>query len=140
MDDRELLAGFEAASLPDGAFRHQEHVRVAWLFVTRFGLPEAIPRFVEALQRLAFAKGAPQLYHATITWAYLLLIGERVARGRGRDWPEFAAANPDLLTWNPSLLDRYYTRDVLWSDLARRTFVMPNRLERSPDSGTRGDE
>jgi hypothetical protein len=131
MDDSELLTGFENASLPDGAFRHRDHVRVAWLFVTRFGLPAAIPRFVEGLQRFAAAKGAPQLYHATITWAYLLVIAERAAASRALTWDEFAAANSDLLSWNPSLLDRYYTRDLLWSDRARAGFVMPDRLATS---------
>ncbi len=128
MTDGDLLAGFEGASLPEGAFKHRDHVRVAWLFVTRLGLPAAIPRFVEGLQRFAAAKGKPQLYHATITWAYLLLIGERAACSPAPTWEEFAAANPDLLSWNPSLLDRYYTRDLLWSDRARATFVMPDRL------------
>ena len=128
MDDAELLAGFETASLPNDAFGHREHVRVAWLFVTRFGLPDAIPRFSQALRRFATAKGKPQLFHTTITWSYLLLIGERLARQPDATWAQFARSNPDLLEWKPSLLDRYYTPDVLWSDLARASYVMPDRI------------
>jgi hypothetical protein len=128
VDDAELLAGFETASLPNAVFSHREHVRVAWLFVSRHGLPEAIPRFSQALKRFAIAKGKPQLYHTTITWSYLLLIGERLARHPSATWSEFAAANPDLLEWKPSLLDRYYTPEVLWSDLARSCFLMPDRI------------
>ena len=37
------------------------------------------------------------------------------------------AANADLLIWKPSILERYYSRELLSSDLARRTFVMPDR-------------
>jgi hypothetical protein len=31
-----------------------------------------------------------------------------------------------LLTWQPSILNRYYSKELLASDLARRTFVMPD--------------
>ncbi len=128
LSDADLLARFEDTTLPKEAFPHAQHVRVAWMFVRRFGMPEALGRFSEALKRFAVAKGKPELYHQTITWAYLLLIAERLARGEAVTWDAFAAANPDLLTWKPSLLDRYYTTETLWSDLARRTFVMPDRM------------
>ena len=125
--DEELLRGFETASLPDAAFRHRDHVRVAWMFVKRHGLPDALGEFSQALQRFAAAKGSPQLYHETITWAFLLLIGDRLARTPAATWAEFAARNADLLTWKPSVLDRYYQSETLWSDLARRTFVWPDK-------------
>jgi hypothetical protein len=124
--DDELLRGFETASLPNDAFHHTEHVRVAWMFVKRHGLPHALGEFSQALKRFAMAKGAPNLYHETITWAFVLLIGDRMARRPAATWPEFADQNPDLLSWKPSLLDRYYQRETLWSDLARRSFVWPD--------------
>jgi hypothetical protein len=132
MEDSALLVGFEEGSLPEGAFGHREHLRAAWIFVRKYGLPDALTRFAEALKRFAAAKGAPQLYHQTITWAYLLLIEERLARHPAEKWDDFAAANSDLLDWKPSLLDRYYTPELLWSDLARRTFVMPDRVAAGP--------
>jgi hypothetical protein len=127
LSDDELLARFEDGSVPDGTFHHEQHVRVAWMFVRRYGMPDALGRFSQALKCFAEAKGAVGLYHETITWAYLLLVAERLARGPGDCWDGFAAANPDLLTWKPSLLDRYYTRETLQSDLAKRIFVMPDR-------------
>jgi len=38
------------------------------------------------------------------------------------------AANPDLPVWKPSILERYYSKGLLASDLARRTFVMPDLI------------
>jgi hypothetical protein len=128
LSDDELLARFEDGSLPSGAFHHEQHVRVAWMFVRRYGMPEALGRFSRALKRFAEAKGSAGLYHETITWAYLILVAERIARGRAESWDRFAEANPDLLTWKPSVLDRYYAPGTLQSDLARRTFLMPDRF------------
>lgn len=127
MSDEELLARFEDGSLPNGAFHHEQHVRVAWMLVRRYGMPDALGRFSQALKRFAEAKGAVGLYHETMTWAYLFLVAERIARGPGESWERFAADNQDLLTWKPSLLDRYYAPETLTSDLARRTFIMPDK-------------
>ena len=129
LSDQELLRQFEDTSLPTASFDHRQHVRVAWLFVIRYGMPDAITEFSAGLRRFADAKGAHTLFHVTITWAYLLLINERQQRCGAGDWHTFAAANGDLLTWKPSILDRYYTPDALWSDDARRMFVMPDRVQ-----------
>ena len=134
MDDASLLAAFEDTSLPADAFHHREHVRVAWMYVMRYGVAGALTRFRDALKRFAAAKGKPQLYHETITWSYLLLIGERTARRPAASSEAFVEAESDLLAWKPSVLDRYYTTELLWSDLARTTFLMPDRLKAADDA------
>jgi hypothetical protein len=127
LTDEALHEAFVSTALPGDQFHHEQHVRVAWLFVRRHGMPAALAEFTTAIKRFAAAKGAHGLYHETITWAFLLIIAERQARGPQDNWNAFAAANPDLLTWQPSILDRYYSKELLASDLARRSFVMPDR-------------
>ena len=123
----DLLDRFIDTSLPANEFHHHQHVEVAWLFVRRYGMPAAIAEFSAAIHRFATAKGATALYHETITWAFLLIISERQARQPAEAFGDFAAANPDLLSWKPSVLDRYYSNELLASDLARQTFLMPDR-------------
>jgi hypothetical protein len=125
-----LVQSFEAAELPPGGFRHREHVRVAWWYLRQYPWPVALERFRTGLRRFAEAQGAAQKYHETITTAYVLLINERLEDGgRDLDWEAFATRHADLLAWPPSILDRYYRPETLASDLARRAFVMPDRLE-----------
>lgn len=124
----QLFERFVDTTLPADAFHHQQHVQVAWMFVRRYGMPQALAEFTAALKRFAAAKGAHGLYHQTITWAFLLLIAERQARQPADGWEAFAAANPDLLSWKPSILERYYSREVLTSELARQTFLFPDRV------------
>ena len=128
LDDTAFMEAFRAGTLGDGAFHHRDHVRMAWLYLERWPLAEAAGRFTADLQHFAVAKGVPNLYHATITWAYLLLVHERRDVTPAGTWEAFADAHPDLLGWKPSVLDRYYTADTLWSDRARRVFVMPDRV------------
>lgn len=127
MTDDELYDAFTSTALPADQFHHEQHVRVAWMFVCRHGMPAAIGEFSQAIKRFAAAKGAHGLYHETITWAFLLIIGERQARQPHTTWPEFAAANADLLSWKPSILERYYSKEFLMSVEARRGFVMPDK-------------
>lgn len=125
MTDAEFLRSFEDGTLPSSAFHHRDHVRLAWLYLRRLPALEALARFTQGLKRFAAAKGQPGLYHETITWAYLLLIHERIARSEADTWEEFARGNEDLLSWKPSILDRYYDKGTLGSELARRVFVLP---------------
>jgi hypothetical protein len=124
----ELLDKFVDTTLPADQFHHRQHVQVAWLFVQKYGMPLAIGEFSAAIKRFADAKGATGLYHETITWAFLLLIADRQARQPRETWQEFETANADLLSWKPSILDRYYSKELLASDLAKRNFLMPDRL------------
>lgn len=62
------------------------------------------------------------------TWAFLLLIRERMARpGREQAWLQFAASNTDLLQWEDNILKKYYRDETLASNLARSTFLFPDR-------------
>jgi len=127
MDPHELFDRFVDTTLPADQFHHRQHVQVAWLFVCRHGMPAALGKFSDAIRRFADAKGATGLYHETITWAFLLLIAQRQVRKPGQTWEQFEAANTDLLVWKPSILERYYSKELLASDLARRTFLMPDK-------------
>jgi hypothetical protein len=128
VSDAELLAGFRAGTLRE--FPHRLHVRVAWLYLRADALLRAVERFCADLQHFALAKGKPGLYHETLTLAFLFVIHERLG-GEGEDFEAFAARHPDLFRSHPSVLDRYYRPETLASDLARRKFLMPDRLGRS---------
>jgi hypothetical protein len=124
--DEQLLEQFESASMPEDCFHHPEHVRTAFLYLCRFPMLEALQRFSAALRRFAVAKGKPDRYHETITWAYMFLVKQRMETS-GQIWEEFASANADLFDWRNSLLKKYYREDTLSSEKARRQFVLPDK-------------
>ncbi len=133
MTDNELLERFETCTLPNSAFHHEDHVKVAFLYLCKYPVLEALARFSTSLARFAVANGKPGLYNETITWAFLLLIRERMARaGHQQVWGEFAARNPDLLTWKDNVLKKYYRDDTLTSNLAKNTFLFPDKTNTQP--------
>jgi hypothetical protein len=130
MNDDAFLEGFENCTLSGAAFHHADHVRVAFIYLTRYPVLEAIERCSAGLARFAAANGKPERYNETITWALLLLIRERMGRcGVASSWEEFAAGNADLLSWENNILKKYYREETLSSNLAKKCFLFPDRIE-----------
>lgn len=126
--DDELLRQFEDCSLPLERFRHSVHIQIAFLYLCKYPVLDVLSRFPAALTRYAAAHGKSGLYHETITWAYILLIHERMQRaGHAQSWPEFAASHTDLLSWSSTILKQYYRDETLHSELARKIFLFPDK-------------
>ena len=129
VSDQELISRFESGNVPESAFHHADHVRLAFAYLREYSPLDALQRFSSALKQFATSHGKAQLYNETITWAYIFLIAERIARSGAEqlEWNHFAEKNPDLLVWKGGILARYYEDATLKSDLARRTFIFPDK-------------
>ena len=129
MNEAEWMEAFETGALPNGSFHHGEHVKMAFLYLKKFAPLEALSRFASGLARFATAHGKPDLYNETITWAFFLLIRERIARASSsQTWEEFSANNADLLHWNDNILKKYYRPETLASALAKSVFLFPDKI------------
>jgi hypothetical protein len=127
LTDDEFIAQFENGTLPLESFHHADHVKMAFLYLQKYPVMEALRRFSDSLVQFAATHGKTGLYNETVTWAYLLIIRERLARaGSQPTWTEFAASNQDLLNWRDNILKKYYREETLASDLAKTTFVFPD--------------
>lgn len=126
LDDDPLVEAFETATISAKDFHHREHVRVVWKLITTVGQDAARERFVAALIRLANAHGADQLYHETLTRAWVAIIADAARRSpSARSSLEFLESCPELL--DRSILARHYTPELLASDSARKGWIPPDR-------------
>ena len=125
-DSSVLLADFEEGRLNPAQFPHREHVRVGYELLERHAFPEALLHLARGLRRLAAKAGHPEVYHETITAAFLALIAERRLSARYAGFEDFAARNSDLFC--KELLGKFYDPAVLHSSLARQTFVLPRGM------------
>jgi hypothetical protein len=132
LDDK-LLEKFEDTSLPLASFRHEEHVRIAYLYLRAHPLLHVLEKFPANLKKFAAAHGKVGLYHQTISWAYLFLIHQRLVAnaetsyGPVTSWAQFKQRNPDLLDRSNPILAKYYAEESLASPVAREHFLMPDR-------------
>ena len=126
-DIERIVRQFEEATIDPGDFNHESHLMVAWWYLQKHTLLDAISCFIGAIRNLTRKLGVTSKYHETITLFYLIKIAERCGAASGADWTTFKAANPDLFTWNPSLVQQFYSDALLSSDSARHNFVLPDR-------------
>lgn len=127
-----LIAALEECTLAPSALDHRAHVQAGFTYLQRLGFAGALSAMAGALSRFAAHHGKQGLYHETVTAAFLALIHERMAEDlmaqggdftRKLDWEAFSARHPDL--FEGDLLARYYSRETLGSEIARRCFVLP---------------
>ena len=105
-------------------FGHREHVRLTWLAVRRYGVPAAIDVVSDGIQTTARYAGAPQKYHATVSRAWVELVGHHVAEEPLADFDSFAERNPAL--FDKRLLLRFYRSATLATAGARTDWVEPD--------------
>jgi hypothetical protein len=128
--DDEFLAAFESLTLAfPSEWTHRSHLRVAYLYLARYPLDEAVARMRAGIQRLnehhAVPEGPDRGYHETLTQMWMrILHGLRTAVGPEAGFDAFVERHPYLLQ---KLLGRlYYSRDLMMSDRAKRSYVEPD--------------
>lgn len=125
MTDQEFIDAFAAGRLAPAGFDHRAHLRAAFLLLRERPFLEACVAMRDGLQALAGKLGKPDLYHETVTVAFMALVAGRSSGAD--DWDGFIAAHPELC--RPGLLDAYYSKTLLASGAARKTFAMPDLVQ-----------
>ncbi|MFI6920801.1 hypothetical protein ACIBIZ_12685 [Nonomuraea spiralis] len=105
-------------------FGHRQHVQLTWLAVRGYGTSAAVDLVSDGIQRTARYAGAPQKYNATVSRAWVELVGHHAGESDTPDFDAFADRNPALL--DKKLLARFYRSSTLASDPARTGWVEPD--------------
>lgn len=110
---------------PGGAFRHREHIHLAFIAAHRYGAAHAAQMMSRWIQHIAAYKRAPQKYNATVTRAWSEIVAHHVdADPRVTDFAAFTARYPALL--DKRLLSRHYVSATLASPTARTGWLKPD--------------
>jgi hypothetical protein len=96
---------------------------MAFEMLRRHDFAESAWLYSRALRLMTAKAGKPQAFNQTTTIAFLSLIGERMQRGAPADFAAFVRAHPEML--DQRLLSRWYRPEQLGTEIARRTFVLP---------------
>ena len=134
--DRQFLEAFESCALSSAEFRHREHVRLAYIYLTLNDADAALAAMRGGLQRFLAHVGAPaSKYHETVTRAWLLAVEHFMRAAPTASFEQFAAAASRLFA--EGAMETHYTRQLLWSEAARAQFIPPD-LEPIPPRASRG--
>jgi DNA-binding MarR family transcriptional regulator len=126
-DDEHFLAAFESGEIPGHEFGHEDHLRMAWLYLRRHDLPTATERAMVGLRRFLASSGMPGLYNETLTQLWVRLVYQAYRQSPGTStFEEFIALNEHLL--DRGLPYKHYDRKTLMSEPAKHGWVEPDRV------------
>jgi hypothetical protein len=122
-----FLRSFEDCSFPRSAWTHEKHLIMALWYLRQCPRDEATRRIRDGIRRYNESHGNLTGYHETITLAWIGVIAGFLAR-RDRSLPISALARSLLESCgHKDHLLRFYSKDVLLSEEARRRWVPPDR-------------
>ena len=125
-EDQTFKRDFEACKIPPAEFKHRDHIRLAYVYLTEHDPETAYQLMRDAL--LSFIQHNvidPANYHETITRAWIMAVRhfmEITPSSESAD--EFIDKDPRML--DSKIMLTHYSAEVLFSDEARAKFVEPN--------------
>lgn len=126
LTDEEFLQQFEALLLAPEHFNHLGHIRLAWLYLTRLNFEKANHKICTGIKCYAEHLGADEKFHLTITDAIVKIIFKRLNKLNDKSWESFVKNNQDIIVDALSVLTEYYTKERLFSDVARKILLTPD--------------
>jgi len=124
-----LVEDFEECTISREAWKHREHLVVALYYVSKFDLDAATKRMRRGILRLLehgfgvdLEKEMP--YHETLTIFWMRAVHSFWSERCDRPLPTIAAEM--IASLDKDLPLRSYTRELLFSDDARKRFVEPD--------------
>lgn len=139
-DDDQFLAEFEACRWPLDQWHHQQHIKLAYLYLRRYPLAEAVERIRSAIKAHNAAHQVPESptsgYHETMTQAWLRLVYLTLCEyGPAETADSFYEQHPELS--QKKVLRLFYSRERFMSPQAKVEFVEPDLapLPRSNKTG-----
>jgi hypothetical protein len=121
----DIVRGFETGTLPRNEFSHSSHLIVAMHYVRQMPVEGAINKMREGLMNhlrhvgVDFTKEMP--YHETLTVFWTRTVANFVASKNGASVLEIA--NKMVETFDKNYPNKFYSREHLFSDEARKTFI-----------------
>jgi hypothetical protein len=129
MDDETFLKMFEAGEWPQAQWHHEQHIKVAYLYLRRYSLAEASGRIREKIKALNAAHNVPDLptrgYHETMTQAWLRLVWLTLCEyGPAETADAFYERSPQLT--QKKTLRLFYSKEVFMAPQAKYEFFEPD--------------
>jgi hypothetical protein len=127
MTDAEFLHAFETATLPRPEWTHAAHLRMAYLYLRRLPISDALPIICTGIRRYNEAQGNFTGYNECVTVAFSRLVASRLAARSAPTFEDFRRDNSDLFADGVRVLLRYYGYPVWKDPESREKFLEPER-------------
>ena len=124
--DNQFITAFENKKLSADQFTHTAHIRLAYCYIKKYGLKDAIEKLQDSILEFVAALGLKEKYHTTLTVASTYAVYHFMNRSDSREFESLISTYPKLVTDFKSLIQSHYSPELLFSRAARQTFIQPD--------------
>jgi hypothetical protein len=128
LTDNEFEKEFSDCSLNEKLFSHEAHLRLAWVYLDRYGLDATIKNICEQLQKYVKAVGAADKYNKTLTIAAIKAVHHFRQRSDSNRFIDFITEFPRLKFNFKDLIGAHYKFDIYNSPDAKKEYLKPDLL------------
>ncbi|WP_207211115.1 hypothetical protein [Flagellimonas olearia] len=128
LSDEEFVEAFEKASLHPKLFNHEAHIRLAWVYLQKYGEEKAVEKTCAGIAHFDAIYGNGDKFHATITVAAVKAVHHFNKKSKSTNFFDFMEAFPRLKTAFKELLEQHYTPEVLTHEKAKTDYIPPDLL------------
>ena len=128
LNDEVFEKEFSECKMAEAIFNHEAHLRLAWIYIHKYGCRKAEIKVNEELVRYTKFLGAEQIYNKTVTTMAVRIVDRFAKKQEGITFKELLVANPELMDNFKGLIDQYYSVDVFKSSVAKAHFLEPDLM------------
>ena len=121
---RELVRELEGCTLDSARFHHADHLMVMAVYIHDLGYAAGLDRMRQTIQRYAAHLGASTKYHETLTVFWARMVEQQIRSTTGDLSSQIRAMLSTL--GDKTLVDDYFSRELLNSESARQGWVEPD--------------
>lgn len=128
LEDQDFVKQFKQGTLAPELFSHEAHLRLAWIYITQFGVEKAIRKINMQLLNYVTSLGASDKYNKTLTIAAIKAVDHFVRKSKSDNFQDFILEFPRLKFNFRELLAFHYKVDIFNSKIAKTKFLEPDLL------------
>lgn len=128
LDDKEFETLFEKGDLPPSLFSHEAHLRLAWLYINKYGEKEAAAKTCREIKQFDHLHGKGDKFNTTVSVAAIKMVHHFIKKSESNDFFSFIQEFPRLKTAFKELLFQHYGLDIFSNEEAKTSFIEPDLL------------
>ena len=109
-------------------FTHEAHLRLAWIYIIKYGKKLAFEKYRRQLQDFADKYNAEGKYNATVTFASIEIISNYIQNSDAYDFQDFIKEFPQLKTNFKGVLQTHYSGDIFTTKEAKQQILQPDLI------------
>ncbi|MAN27680.1 MULTISPECIES: hypothetical protein [Mesonia] len=128
LSDSEFKQQFINCELNPEIFTHEAHLRLAWIYIKKYGIEQAETNIPRQLREYVKSVGAENKYNTTLTLAAIKAVYHFILKSDANSFREFIIEFPRLKNNFRELMACHYGVDIYNSQKAKMKFLEPDLL------------